>query len=88
MARGRALPESVQELIRWRWSQRPTLKSLAAEYHVSQSCIKDALTPHLRQRYKRRKEKCTKEDVQPTVIPAVGQHLTRQGRGVGKSRTW
>lgn len=50
MARGRALPDFTQELIRWRWDQRPTLKSLADEYQVSQSCISDILNPELRKR--------------------------------------
>jgi hypothetical protein len=54
MARKRVLPESVQELIRWRWAQRPTIKSLSDEYGVSKSCIADILNPKLRLRRKRK----------------------------------
>ncbi len=58
MARTRQLPDFTQELIRWRWESRPTIKSLAAEYHVSISCISDILNPELRNRRRRKyKEK-------------------------------
>lgn len=67
MARTRQLPESVQELIRWRWSQRPTLKSLADEYKVSQSCISDILNPNLRKRRKRKYQDGKREEYQGPV---------------------
>jgi hypothetical protein len=64
MARGRQLSESVQELIRWRWSQRPTIKSLAEEYKVSRSCISDILNPKLRNRRRRKYHDGKKEEYQ------------------------
>lgn len=57
MARNRQLSDFTEELIRWRWSQRPTLQSLADEYHVSVSAIKDAINPKLRKRGRRKQKK-------------------------------
>jgi hypothetical protein len=57
MARTRQLPDFTEELIRWRWSHRPTLKSLADEYHVSVSAIKDAINPKLRKRGRKKPKK-------------------------------
>lgn len=70
MARTRQLPEYTQELIRWRWSQKPTLKSLADEYGVSQSCISDILNPKLRERRRKEYRKGRKSD-QEAVIEAI-----------------
>jgi predicted transcriptional regulator len=70
MARTRQLPEFIQELIRWRWSQKPTLKSLADEYGVSQSCISDILNPKLRLR-RRRKYHDDKRPEQEVAIEAI-----------------
>lgn len=61
MARTRQLPEFTQELIRWRWNIRPTIKSLAAEYHVSISCISDILNPELRKRRRKKPKKAEYE---------------------------
>jgi hypothetical protein len=56
MARTRQLPDFTEELIRWRWSQRPTHQSLADEYHVSVAAIKDAINPKLRKRGRKPKK--------------------------------
>jgi len=54
MARTRQLSPFTEELIRWRWSTRPTLQSLADEYRVSVAAIKDAINPKLRKRGRRK----------------------------------
>lgn len=74
MANKQKIPEGQQELIRWRWSNRPTIKSLATEYGVSTSCIADILEPKLRNRRKKKyaeskkleKEGPTSSDLQHT----------------------
>ena len=66
MANTQKIPEGQQELIRWRWKTRPTIKSLAAEYQVSVSCIADILEPGLRDR--RRKKYSEGKKVESEVV--------------------
>jgi hypothetical protein len=73
MARTRQLPEFTQELIRWRWNIRPTIKSLAAEYKVSISCISDILNPELRKR-RRKKYREGRKVEQEVVIEVIPVH--------------
>jgi hypothetical protein len=73
MPRPRILSPFVQELIRWRWESRPTIKSLAAEYGVSHSNISDIINPELRKR-RSKKYKEGKKVEQEVVIEAIPVH--------------